>query len=116
MADEPTNGELARLISQMDNRVDARLGELNSRFDKVVTLDVYTIQMQHIERRISESEGDIRSNAEATKKLEDDFEKYQRDQATKREEDRQKRLYQAILPVLLGLMSAAIAVWAVVSK
>ncbi|MFI0929638.1 hypothetical protein ACH4TP_37805 [Streptomyces sp. NPDC021012] len=116
MADEPTNGELARLISQMDVRMDSRLGELSSRFDKVVTLDVYTIQMTHIEQRIAKADADNRSNADAVKKLEDDFEKYQRDQATKREEDRQKRLYQAILPVLLGLISAAIALWAVVSK
>ena len=116
MADEPTNGELARLISQMDSRVDARLGELNSRFDKVVTLDVYTIQTTHTDRRISDAEADIRSNADATKKLEDDFEKYQRDQAARREEDRQKRLYQAVVPALLCLIATAVAIWSQVTR
>ncbi|MFB9558651.1 hypothetical protein [Streptomyces roseoviridis] len=116
MADEPTNGELSRLIGQLDNRMDNRFGELNARLDKVVTIDVYTLQNQHTDKRISDVETAVQRAADSTKKLEDDFEKYQRDQAEKREDDRQKRLYQAILPVLLGLISAAIAVWAVVSR
>jgi molecular chaperone GrpE (heat shock protein) len=116
MADEPTNGELSRLIGQLDTRFHSRFAELNSRLDKVVSLDVYTIQTTYVEQRLASLQSDIQRCADANAKLEDDFEQYQRDVTRQREDERQKRLYQAILPVLLGLLSVAVAVWAVVSR
>ncbi|MGW2170429.1 hypothetical protein ACWC1C_07835 [Streptomyces sp. NPDC001705] len=116
MADgEPSNGELGRLISGLETRLDTRFGELNSRLDKVVTLDVYTIQVNYFEQRLAQLQSDVQRGADANAKLEDDFEQYQRDEARRREDERQKRLYQAVIPVLLALLSAAIAVWAVVA-
>jgi len=112
MADEPSNGELFRLIARLDNR----FAELNTRLDKVVSLDVYAIQTTHVEQRLAQLQSDIQRVNEATSKLEDDFEQYQRDEAKRREEERQKRLYQAVIPVLLAVLSVAVAVWAVVSK
>lgn len=116
MADEPTNGELSRLIGQLDQRFHSRFSELNSRLDKVVSLDVYTIQTTHIEQRLAGLQSENQRCSDAIRKLEDDFEQYQRDEAKRREDERQKRLYQAILPVLLGLLSVAVAIWAVVSR
>lgn len=116
MADEPTLGELGRLIGQLDQRFHSRFSELNARLDKVVSMDVYTIQTTHIEQRLAGLQSEHQRCSDAISKLEDDFEQYQRDEAKRREEERQKRLYQGILPVLFSLLSVAVAIWAVVSR
>lgn len=117
MADgEPSNGELGRLIGMLQTRLDSRFGELNARLDKVVSLDVYTIQSTHVEQRLAQLQTDIQRCSDANAKLEDDFEQYQRDEAKRREEERQKRLYSAIIPVFATVVSSAIAIWAVVSR
>lgn len=112
MSDEPSNGELWRLILRLDNR----FGELNTRLDKVVSLDVYTVQSGYVEQRLAQHQAEIQRSTDATAALEDVFEQYQRDESKRREDERQRRLYQAIVPVLMGLLSVAVAVWAVVAK
>lgn len=107
-----TLGELGRQIGRLDNR----FGELNARLDKVVSHDVYAIQTAYTEQRLSQLQAELQRASDATGKLEDDFEQYQRDESKRREDERQRRLYQAIVPVLLGLLSVAVAVWAVISK
>ena len=107
-----TLGELGRQIGRLDNR----FAELNTRLDKVVSSDVYAIQTTYVERRLADIQADLQRAVDANNKLEDDFEQYQRDEAKRREDERQKRLYQAIVPVLLGLLSVAVAVWAVISQ
>ncbi|MFF9285382.1 hypothetical protein [Streptomyces griseosporeus] len=116
MPDEPSNGELGRQIRALQSALDARFGELNSRLDKVVSLDVYTIQNTHVEQRLAHLQADIQQVRTERNQLEDTFEQYQRDEAKRREDERQKRLYQAVIPVLLALLSAVIAVWAVVAR
>lgn len=107
-----TLGELGRQIGRLDNR----FAELNTRLDKVVSHDVYAIQTTYVEQRLAQLQAEIQRAADANSKLEDDFEQYQRDESKRREEERQKRLYQAVVPVLLGFLSVAVAVWAVVSQ
>jgi hypothetical protein len=116
MADEPSNGELGRQIGSLQSLLDARFGELNSRLDKVVSLDVYTIQTTHVEQRLAHLQADLQQVRTERDQLEDAFEQYQLTERDRREQERQKRLYQAVIPVLLALMSAAVAVWAVVGK
>jgi len=77
---------------------------------------VYTIQSNHFEQRLAHLQAEVQRCADANAKLEDDFEQYQRDEAKRREEERQKRLYQAIIPILTCLVATVIAIWAVVSK
>lgn len=116
MADEPSNGELGRQIGALQSLLDARFGELNSRLDKVVSLDVYTIQTTHVEQRLALLQADLQQVRTERNQLEDAFEQYQLAERDRREQERQKRLYQAVIPVLLALMSAAVAVWAVVGR
>lgn len=116
MPEEPSNGELGRLIGSLQNRLDSRFGELNARLDKVVSLDVYTIQTTYVEQRLAQLQTDIQRCADQYGKLEDDFEAYQRAERDRREDERQKRLYSAIIPVLIAVISSAIAIWAVVAK
>ena len=115
MAEEPTNGELGRQIGTLHQLLDARFAELVARLDKVVSIDVYAIQTTHVDQRLAQLQADLQQARAEVGQLEDDFEQYQRDEAKRREEERQKRLYQAIIPVLVALLSAAIAVWAVVA-
>lgn len=115
MADEPSNGELGRQIGALQALLEARLGELHSRLDKFVSLDVWTIQNTHFEQRLAQLQADLQQLRTERDALEDAFEQYQRDEARRREEERQRRLYQAVIPVLLALLSAAVAVWAVVA-
>jgi Skp family chaperone for outer membrane proteins len=114
--EEPSNGELGRLIGALQNRLDSRFGELNSRLDKVVSLDVYTIQTTYVEQRLSQLQSDLQRCVDRYEQLEDAFEQYQRDEAKRRETERQQRLYSAIIPVLVAVVSSAIAIWAVVAK
>lgn len=116
MAEEPTNGELGRQIGTLHTLLDARFAELNSRLDKVVSLDVYTIQNNHVEQRLAFLGAEIQRCSDAGGKLEDDFETYQRTERDRREDERQKRLYQAIVPILTCLVASVIAIWAVVAK
>ncbi|MGW0580481.1 hypothetical protein ACWD25_32005 [Streptomyces sp. NPDC002920] len=116
MTDEPSNGELGRLIGALQATLDNRFSELNSRLDKMVGLDVYTIQTNYVEHRLAQLQADIQRCASDTAKLEDDFEAYQRKEAEKREAERQARLYQLIVPVAICIISSVIAVWAVVAK
>ena len=116
MPDEPSNGELGRQIGTLHTLLDARFAELNSRLDKVVSMDVYTIQSNYVEQRLAQHQADIQQERGDREKLEDDFEQYQRDEAKRRDEERQKRLYQAIIPILTCLVASVIAVWAVVAK
>ncbi len=116
MAEEPSNGELGRLIAGLESRIGTSFAELNSRLDKVVTLDVYTIQVTHFEQRLSHLQADLQQVRTERDTLEDAFEQYQLAERDRREAERQKRLYQAVIPVLLALLSAAIAVWAVVAR
>ncbi|MER7477469.1 hypothetical protein ABTX60_07400 [Streptomyces sp. NPDC126510] len=116
MPDEPSNGELGRQISTLHALLDVRFGELNTRLDKVVSLDVYTIQTTHVEQRLAQLQTDIQRCSDANTQLEDDFEQYQRDESKRRDDERQKRLYQAVVPILLCLLTSVIAIWAVVAK
>lgn len=111
--DEPSNGELGRLIGALQVRLDGRFSELNSRLDKVVTMDVYTIQTTYVDQRLARLQTDIQQVRAERDTLEDDFEQYQRDEAKRRETERQARLYQLIVPVLICVVSSAIALWAV---
>ncbi|MEU5908902.1 MULTISPECIES: hypothetical protein [Actinomycetes] len=116
MADEQlSNGELGRQIGALQLLISTRFAELNSRLDKVVSLDVYTIQTTHVDQRLAQLQADIQQVRTERDQLEDHFEQYQLAERDRREQERQKRLYQAVIPVLLALLSAAIAVWAVVS-
>lgn len=116
MADEPSNGELSRLIGRVDISVQGRFAELSARLDKLVSTELYTVQTTYFEQRIAALQTENQRNADAVAALENDLEQYQRDQSQRREDDRQKRLYQAVIPVFLALLSVAVAVWAVVSK
>lgn len=116
MPEEPSNGELGRLIGALQSRLDSRFGELNARLDKVVSLDVYTIQTTYVEQRLSQLQADLQRCSDKYEQLEDAFEQYQRDEAKRREAERQQRLYSAIIPVLVAVVSSAIAIWAVVAK
>ncbi|MFF9269062.1 hypothetical protein [Streptomyces rochei] len=115
MADEPSNGELGRQIGALQALLEARLGELHSRLDKVVSLDVYTIQNTYFEQRLAQLQADVQQVRSDRDSLEDAFEQYQLTERDRREAERQRRLYQAVIPVLMALLSAAIAVWAVVA-
>ena len=116
MPEDPSNGELGRLIGALQNRLDSRFGELNARLDKVVSLDVYTIQATHVDQRLSELQSAIAAIRTERDQLEDAFEAYQRDETKRREAERQQRLYSAIIPVLIAVVSSAIAIWAVVAQ
>ncbi|MPY47175.1 hypothetical protein [Streptomyces acidicola] len=116
MADEQlSNGELGRQIGALQQLISTRFAELNSRLDKVVSLDVYTIQSTHVDQRLAQLQADLQSCREATGKLEDDLEQYQLSERDRREAERQRRLYQAVIPILIALLAAVISVWAAVA-
>jgi uncharacterized protein YdeI (YjbR/CyaY-like superfamily) len=87
---------------------------LNARLDRLVTSEVYALQSAHTDQRITSLSQDLQKEVSAREAVETAFEKYQLDERDRRERDRQTRLYSAIIPVLMCLVSAAIGLWAVV--
>lgn len=53
MADDPSNGELWRLIESVRTDMREDMGHLNARLDKVVPMDVYTIEKTQITGRLA---------------------------------------------------------------
>ncbi|GAA2218433.1 hypothetical protein GCM10010400_75680 [Streptomyces aculeolatus] len=51
--DEPTNGELGRLIQALRSDVRDDLGQINARLDRVVPMDVYTVEKTTITDRVT---------------------------------------------------------------
>ncbi|MET9516376.1 hypothetical protein [Streptomyces sp. NPDC002994] len=66
MADEPSmsNGELGRLIQSLREDMREDMGQLNLRLDKVVPVDVYTIEKTTITERVSALETQREKDAE----------------------------------------------------
>jgi hypothetical protein len=63
VADEPTNGELGRLIEALRSEMREDLGGLNTRLDRVVPLDVYTIEKQQMVKRLDDLEAARKEDA-----------------------------------------------------
>jgi predicted nucleic acid-binding Zn-ribbon protein len=109
-------GELGRTVEALRYEIQVMGQGINARLDKVVSTEVYTLQSAYTDQRINALGQELQKAKDANEMLENEFEKYQRDERDRRERDRQARLYQMIVPILMGLLSAAIAVWAVVVK
>lgn len=116
MVDEPTNAELGRLITALQGEMHRRMDTLNSRLSEFVPQNVYAVQTQYFSERLAQMQADVRKASDANEALENAFEQYQRDERDRRERDRQSRLYQAIIPIAFGVLTLAVAVWAVVVR
>ncbi|GGX40771.1 hypothetical protein [Streptomyces noursei] len=116
MPDELSVGELGRAVSALRQEIQAMGQGINARLDKVVSTEVYTLQQAYTEQRLTALAQDLQKAEDAQETLERQFEQYQLDERDRRERERQHRLYQMIIPVLMGLLAAAIAVWAVIAK
>jgi hypothetical protein len=114
--DELTVGELGRTVDALRAEFRTGLSGLNARLDRLVTSEVFTMQQGHTDRRIADVARDAQSARDDVRKLEDAFEAYQLAERDKRERERQSRLYQLVVPVLFGVLSLAVAIWAVVAK
>lgn len=116
MPEDLSVGELGRTVNALRQEIQAMGQGINFRLDKVVSTEVYALQSAYTDQRINALGQELQKERDANTALENAFEQYQRDERDRRERERQARLYQMIVPVLMGLLSAAIAVWAVVAK
>ncbi|MCP3820052.1 hypothetical protein NLX86_18725 [Streptomyces sp. A3M-1-3] len=116
MPEELSVGELGRTVNALRAEVQALGRGINERLDRVVSTEVYSLQSAYTDQRITALSQDVQKVRDERDALETAFEQYQLSERDKRERDRQARLYQLIVPVLLGLLSVAVAIWAVVSK
>ncbi|MCC3769455.1 hypothetical protein [Streptomyces sp. UNOC14_S4] len=89
---------------------------ITARLDRLVSADVYTLQSAHTGERISALAQGLQREVEAREALESQIERYQLAEAERRERDRQARLYHATVPVIIGLIAAATALWGVMAK
>ncbi|MEU4169425.1 hypothetical protein AB0F46_21440 [Streptomyces sp. NPDC026665] len=63
MADDPTNGELGRLIEALRSEIREDLGELNTRLNEVVPREPYTIEKQQMVKRLDDLEAARKEDA-----------------------------------------------------
>jgi hypothetical protein len=59
-----SNGELGRLIQSLREDMREDLGQLNSRLDKVVQVDIYTVEKTTITERVTALETQREKDAE----------------------------------------------------
>jgi hypothetical protein len=59
MADEPSLGELGRLIQLMRGDIRDDMAQINSRLDRMVSTDVYTVERAALEREIADLKKDV---------------------------------------------------------
>ncbi len=116
MPEELSVGELGRTVNALRQEIQAMGQGLNARLDRVVSTEVYALQSAYTDQRINALGQELQKVRDERDTLETAFEAYQLSERDRRERERQARLYQMIVPVLMGLLSAAIAVWAVVAR
>ncbi|WP_411144370.1 hypothetical protein [Streptomyces sp. x-80] len=116
MSDELSVGEIGRTVVALCQEVQAMGQGINARLDKMVSTEVYSLQSAYTDQRISDLSRDVQKERDARGVLEREFEAHQLADRDRRERERQVRLYQVVVPVLMGLLAAAISVWAVVAK
>lgn len=114
MPEELTLGELGRTVQGLRGDLQALGAGINARLDRVVTTDLYTLQNQHVEQRLAEQDREMQKERDEREALEKEFSAYRQAESERRERERQARLYQGIIPVLACLLTAVIAIWAVV--
>lgn len=54
MADEPSNGELGRLIQALRGDIRDDMAQINARLDRMVSLDVYAVEKAGLSKDIAE--------------------------------------------------------------
>jgi hypothetical protein len=59
MADEPSLGELGRLIQLMRGDIRDDMAQINSRLDRMVSTDVYGVEKAALEREIADVKKDV---------------------------------------------------------
>ncbi|WP_093803905.1 hypothetical protein [Streptomyces sp. Wb2n-11] len=92
MADEPSLGELGRLIQLMRGDIRDDMAQINSRLDRMVSTDVYGVEKAALEREIAD--------------LKKDVESVQTERNTDRERVTQTRrwLFASVIVPVLGLI------------
>jgi len=64
VSDEPSNGELGRLIQALRGDTRDDFAQLHARLDRVVPMDVYTVEKNQIADRVSALESQREKDAE----------------------------------------------------
>jgi lipopolysaccharide export LptBFGC system permease protein LptF len=114
--DELSVGEIGRTVVALRQEAQAMGQGINARLDKMVSTEVSSLQSAYTDQRISDLSQEVQKERDARSVLEREFEAYQLADRDRRERERQARLYQMVVPVLMGLLAAAISVWAMVAK
>ncbi|GAA0498283.1 hypothetical protein ACFQ2B_38730 [Streptomyces stramineus] len=115
-ADALSVGELGRTVDALRREFHDGMAGINSRLDRLVSSEVHALQSAHADQRIAALDQGLQREREARSTLERAFERYQLAEAERRERERETRLYQAIVPALVGVTAAAVAVWGVIAK
>ncbi|MFE6903774.1 hypothetical protein ACFVFJ_44330 [Streptomyces sp. NPDC057717] len=116
MPEDLSVGELGRTVNALRSEIQSLGQGLNARLDRVVSTEVYTLQSAYTDQRMTQLSQEMQKVSDARDALENQFEQYQLAERDRRERERQARLYQLIVPVLLALLSAGVAIWAVVAQ
>jgi hypothetical protein len=116
VSDELSVGEIGRTVVALRQEVQAMGQGINVRLDKMVSTEVSSLQSAYTDQRISDLSQEVQRERDARGVLEREFEAHQLADRDRRERERQARLYQMVVPVLMGLLTAAISVWAMVAK
>ena len=103
MNDDPSLGELGRLIQAMRSDVRDNLGQINARLDRLVSLDVYTVEKAAMSKDITDLTKDVEQLAI---KQQQDVEKINRQRVEDANRVTQTRrwLVASVLIPLLGLI------------
>lgn len=92
MADEPSNGELGRLIQALREDIREDIGQLNGRLDRMVSADVYAVEKAAAARESA----DLKAAVEGLRQ--------QRELDTQRVTQTRRWMIASVIVPLLGIL------------
>ncbi|GAA2811344.1 hypothetical protein GCM10010441_40000 [Kitasatospora paracochleata] len=105
-----TVGELGRMVGALREDFEKFVEGVYARLDRVVSTEVYAIQTAHVDQRLNDLARDISVAQRDAQTALASLEAYKLAEVSRRERERQTRLAQLVLPVLLAVFSAAVSV------
>ncbi|MCD9146104.1 hypothetical protein [Streptomyces albireticuli] len=114
MADELSSGDTVRIVKDLREELRESISGIHDRLDRVVSMDVYTVQSSFHDQQIAALSQSLQKERDEREAFERNSERHRLEEVNRRDRDRQARLYNAVIPIVVCLISSAVALWAAI--
>lgn len=111
MADELSSGDTGRIVKDLREELRESISAIHDRIDRMVGMDVYAVQSSYYDQQIVSLSQSLQKEHDEREAFERNSERHRLEDINRRDRDRQARLYNAVIPILVCLVSSAVALW-----